>query len=402
MTTAPLHGIRVLDLSRVLAGPWATQLLGDMGAEIIKVEKPDGGDDTRTWGPPFVGDSDQGLSAYFLSANRGKKSVTIDFSKPEGQQIVRDLAQKSDVLVENFKVDGLAKLGLDYATLSKLNPKLVYCSITGFGQSGPHKDRAGYDLIVQAMGGLMSVTGAADAEPTKAGVALTDIMTGIYASSAILAALYERKTSGQGQHIDLCLLDVQICTLANQAMNYIVSGNIPARHGNAHPNIVPYQSFETSSGHIVIAVGNDSQFVKFCGILGEPSLPNDPRFKTNAVRVHNRIALLDILKRKILAADSKDLLAKLDAAGVPAAPINGLDAVFSDPQISARGLVVERRIDGVSDAVRLLGNPIHFSRTPIANERVPPRLGDSTNEVLSTLLGKDQGAIDTLRSTGVI
>ncbi|HEY0220570.1 MAG TPA: CaiB/BaiF CoA-transferase family protein, partial [Afipia sp.] len=394
MTTAPLDDIRVLDLSRVLAGPWATQLLGDLGAEIIKVEKPDGGDDTRTWGPPFLGDSDKGLSAYFLSANRGKKSVTIDFSKPEGQQLIRELAQKSDVLVENFKVDGLAKLGLDYATLSKLNPKLVYCSITGFGQNGPHKDRAGYDLIVQAMGGLMSVTGGADAEPTKAGVALTDIMTGIYASSAILAALYERKTSGEGQHIDLCLLDVQICTLANQAMNYLVSGDIPVRHGNAHPNIVPYQSFETSSGHIVIAIGNDSQFVRFCEILGEPSLPADPRFKTNAARVYNRVALLDILKRKILAADGKDLLLKLDATGVPAAPINALDAVFSDPQISARGLAVERQIDGLADPVRLLGNPIHFSRTPIANRRVPPSLGDSTNEILSTLLGMDERAIN--------
>lgn len=248
----------------------------------------------------------------------------------------------------------------------------------------------------------MSITGAADTEPTKVGVALADIMTGIYASSAILAALYERKTSGQGQHIDLCLLDVQICTLANQAMNYLVSGKIPTRHGNAHPNIVPYQSFETSDGHLVIAVGNDSQFVKLCAILEEPSLPDDVRFKSNSARVRNRTALLDILKRKILVANSKNLLGKLDAAGVPAAPINELDAVFADPQISARGLAVERKIDGVTDVVRLLGNPIHFSRTPVTNGKVPPPLGESTSDVLSLLLGKDDKAIDTLRSAGII
>ncbi len=399
---APLHGIRVLDLSRVLAGPWATQLLGDLGAEIIKVEKPDGGDDTRAWGPPFVGNAAEGMSAYFLSANRGKRSVTIDFSKPEGQQLVRELVQKCDVLVENFKVGGLAKLGLDYEALSRVNPQLVYCSITGFGQNGPHKNRAGYDLIVQAMGGLMSVTGSHDTEPTKVGVALTDIMTGLYASSAILAALYERKVSGRGQHVDLCLLDVQICTLANQAMNYIVSGQVPVRHGNAHPNIVPYQSFEASDGHIVIAVGNDSQFTKLCAVLNEPALPSDARFKTNSARVHNRKALLDILKQRIGAAESKDILTMLDSAGVPAAPINELDAVFADPQIAARGLTVEKQMDGVSEPVRFIGNPIHFSRTPIASGMVPPHLGDSTDDVLSTLLGKEESVIKTLRSSGII
>lgn len=379
-----LEGLRVLDLSRILAGPWTTQLLADLGAEVIKVERPGEGDDTRGWGPPFTdGDSkDDVFSAYYLAANRGKRSVAIDFSTREGQEIIRALAGQSDVLAENFKVGGLKRLGLDEATLRPLNPRLVYCSISGFGQSGPHKDKPGYDLLVQAMGGLMSLTGEPSGEPVKVGVAVADILTGLYAAVAILAALRERDASGLGQHIDLSLLDVQIATLANQGMNYLVSGRRPQRHGNAHPNIVPYQAFAASDAHIVIAVGNDTQFARFAQVLGLPELAQDSRFIRNADRVRHRDVLLPILSRAIAARTRADLLDALERHLIPAAPINRLDEVFSDPQVAARGMLVSP-IDGAP--APLIGNPIRFSRTPVVYRRAPPALGADTRAVLDEL-----------------
>ena len=379
-----LAGLRVLDLSRILAGPWTTQLLADLGAEVIKVERPGEGDDTRGWGPPFTDDDSNGdvFSAYYLAANRGKRSVAIDFSTREGQETIRALARQSDVLVENFKVGGLKRLRLDEATLRALNPQLVYCSISGFGQSGPHKDKPGYDLLVQAMGGLMSLTGEPAGEPVKVGVAVADILTGLYAAVAILAALRERDASGLGQHIDLSLLDVQIATLANQGMNYLVSGRRPQRHGNAHPNIVPYQAFAASDAHIVIAVGNDTQFARFAQVLGLPELAQDPRFIRNADRVRHRDVLLPILSCAITSWTRADLLDALERHLIPAAPINRLDEVFSDPQVAARGMLVGP-LDGAPTP--LIGNPIRFSRTPVTYRRAPPALGADTRAVLDEL-----------------
>src|SRR5580704_3092622 len=344
---ACLDGLRVLDLSRILAGPWATQLLADLGAEVIKIERPGEGDDTRGWGPPFVvGDSEHDpFSAYYLAANRGKKSVAVDFSKPEGREIVSELAKSCDVVVENFKVGGLKRLGLDYETLSALNPGLIYCSISGFGQTGPYKHKPGYDLLVQAMGGLMSITGAADGEPMKVGVAVADIFTGLYGTVAILAALNERGTSGVGQHIDLALLDVQIATLANAGLNYLASGKKPQRHGNAHANIVPYQAFATRDGHVVVAVGTDAQFARFVAILGVPELSADPRFQRTADRVRNRAELLPILTSEIATWSKTDLLRALDGEKIPAGLINEMHDVFASPQIAARRLVIEQPLD---------------------------------------------------------
>jgi glutaryl-CoA transferase len=384
---ACLTGLRVLDLSRILAGPWATQLLADLGAEVIKIEKLGDGDDTRGWGPPFVvGEHETDLfSAYFLAANRGKKSVAVDFSRREGQEIVAALANSCDVVIENFKVDGLKRLGLGYEALSANNPRLIYCSISGFGQTGPYKDKPGYDLLVQAMGGLMSITGAPDGEPMKVGVAVADILTGLYATVAILAALNERQTSGKGQHIDLALLDVQVATLANQGMNFLVSGKVPQRHGNAHPNIVPYQAFATSDGHVVVAVGNDAQFARFTAILGVPELSEDPRFQKNADRVRNRGELIEILGGRIRSFRKVELLGLLDSQLIPAGPINEINDVFADPHVVARELIVEKTLSEGCSPIRMIGNPIRFSRTPIAYHDAPPRLGAHTADVLKRI-----------------
>jgi crotonobetainyl-CoA:carnitine CoA-transferase CaiB-like acyl-CoA transferase len=386
---ACLSGLRVLDLSRILAGPWATQLMADLGADVIKIERPGEGDDTRGWGPPFVvGEHQQDLfSAYYLAANRGKKSVVVDFSTREGREVVASLAGSCDVVVENFKVGGLKRLGLDYVTLSATDPGLIYCSISGFGQTGPYKDKPGYDLLVQAMGGLMSITGAADGEPMKVGVAVADIFTGLYATVAVLAALNERRSSGKGQHIDLALLDVQIATLANQGMNFLVSGETPQRHGNAHPNIVPYQAFATGDGHVVVAVGNDAQFARFASILGVPELSQDARFQKNADRVRNRLDLIGILSERVKTFRKAELLTALDEAVIPAGPINQIHEVFSDPHVRARGLVVEQCLAEGLPPIRMIGNPIRFSRTPIEYGSPPPRLGAHTAEIVGGLVG---------------
>ena len=401
---ACLTGLRVLDLSRILAGPWATQLLADLGAEVIKIEKPEVGDDTRGWGPPFVvGEHEADLfSAYYLAANRGKKSVAVDFSKRDGREIVAALAKSCDVVIENFKVDGLKRLGLDYEALSAVNSRLIYCSITGFGQTGPYKDKPGYDLLVQAMGGLMSITGDPDGEPMKVGVAVADILTGLYATVAILAALNERRTSDKGQHIDLALLDVQVATLANQGMNFLTSGQVPQRHGNAHPNIVPYQAFATSDGHVVVAVGNDAQFARFAAILGVPELSADPRFQKNADRVRNRGELTDILSGRIGSFRKLELLGLLDAQLIPAGPINEMHEVFSDPHVVARELVLEQNLSKGRSTIRMIGNPIRFSRTPIAYRDAPPRLGAHTADILNDELGIPESELERLIEEGTI
>lgn len=399
-----LTGLRVLDLSRILAGPWSTQLLADLGAEVIKIEKPGEGDDTRTWGPPFVNGKNESdvFSAYYLAANRGKKSVAIDLSSTEGQAIIAALAKTSDVVVENFKVGGLKRYGLDYASLAAVNPRLIYCSISGFGQTGPYKDKPGYDLLVQAMGGLMSITGAPDGEPMKVGVAVADIFTGLYATIAMLAALHERNVSGKGQHIDLALLDVQITTLANQGMNFLTSGKSPRRHGNAHPNIVPYQAFPVSNGHIVVAVGNDAQFARFTKALNIPELANDPRFKKNADRVDNRTALLPILTERIRTFSKEELLRRLNAELIPAGPINEMHEIFADPHVAARGIVIEQPLAEQTSPIRLIGNPIQFSRTPIQYDRPPPSLGAHTEEILRERMGIASSDFDGLLAKGVV
>ncbi|MDP2035305.1 MAG: CaiB/BaiF CoA-transferase family protein [Polaromonas sp.] len=389
----PLTGVRVLDLSRVLAGPWAGQLLADLGADVVKVEKPGAGDDTRAWGPPYLKDEsgrDTSEASYFLCANRNKRSVAIDIASPEGQAQVRALAQQADVLLENFKVGGLQRYGLDYASLKQANPRLVYCSITGFGQTGPYAARAGYDFLIQGMGGLMSVTGQPDGEPgagpQKVGVALTDIMTGLYATIAVQAALAERATSGLGQHIDLALLDVQIACLANQASNYLAGGLVPRRMGNAHPNIVPYQAFPTADGDIILAVGNDGQFAKFCVVAGHPEWSSDERFASNAQRVANRAVLVPLLRQATVMRTSTDWIAALEAAGVPCGPINRIDEVFADPQVVARGLQIALP-HALAGSVPLVANPIRLSGSPVAYQRPPPLLGEHTEEVLAQWLG---------------
>jgi len=403
-----LSHIRVLDLSRVLAGPWAGQVLGDLGAEVIKVERSGVGDDTRGWGPPYLKD-EQGQAtteaAYFLCTNRNKQSVTIDFTRPEGQALVRELALKSDILIENFRVGGLAQYGLDYAALKTLNPRLIYCSITGFGQDGPYAARAGYDFLIQGLGGIMSITGPADGEdgagPTKTGVALTDILTGLYAGNAMLAALAYREVSGLGQHIDLALLDVQVACLGNQSMNYLTTGIAPKRMGNAHPNIVPYQDFPTADGDMILAIGNDSQFAKFCAIAGHPEWAADVRFVSNAARVRHRDELIPLLRQATVQQTSAAWIAVLEAAGVPCGPINNLAQVFDDPQVRARGLRVELP-HPLAGSVPQVASPIRLSATPVEYRRPPPLLGEHTREVLSELLGLDAARIETLAASGVI
>jgi crotonobetainyl-CoA:carnitine CoA-transferase CaiB-like acyl-CoA transferase len=401
--SGPLAGKRVLDLTRVLAGPWATQLLADMGAEVIKIERPGEGDECRRFGPPFVTSDDgaPGESIYFLSTNRGKRSVTIDFNKPEGQELVRELADKSDILVENYKVGGLAKMGLDYPSLSTRNPRLIYCSITGFGQTGPHRNRPGYDIVIQAMGGLMSVSGDPEGDPMKSGVAIADILTALYATTAILGALCERDTSGVGQHIDLALLDVQIASLVNHTANFLMTGNVPERYGNAHASIVPYQSFTTSDGRMIVAVANDPQFIRFAEIIGLPDLASDSRFKTNAVRVRNRKILLPLIAVPLRTKTTREWCGQFDLANIPAGPVNDVGEVFDDPQIEARNLVVEFP-SGNHGLTRVTANPIRFSRTPVSYELPPPRLGEHTDEVLSNILNKSPEFIQVLRNNAVI
>mgnify|MGYP000915252206 FL=1 len=384
----PLHGVRVLDLSRVLAGPWATQTLADLGAEVIKIERPGAGDDTRHWGPPFTTTADgaPGDAAYFLCANRGKKSVELDIATPEGAEAVRRLAATCDVVVENFKTSGLKKYGLDYASLAAINPKLVYCSITGFGQDGPDAHRAGYDYMIQAMGGLMSITGQPDAapgaEPMKVGVAVVDLFTGLYASNAILAALWHARATGEGQHVDIALFDVQAAMLANQAANWFVSGTAPTRMGNAHPNLAPYQPFPCSDGMVIIAVGNDGQFRALCGALG---LEVEDRFATNALRVAEREALGPLIAAKTQGFTMQGLMQALEAAGVPCGPVNTIDQVFAEPQAIHRGLTVEQTRPDLADPVRTVASPIRLSRTPVRYDAPPPKLGQDTLAVLGEL-----------------
>jgi len=398
-----LSHLRVLDLSRVLAGPWATQLLGDLGAEIIKVERPGSGDDTRAWGPPWVKDEagePTDIAAYYLCTNRNKRSVTIDFTQPEGQVLVRELVMKCDVLVENFKVGGLAQYGLDYATLSALNPRLIYCSITGFGQDGPYAERAGYDFLIQGMGGLMSLTGQPDGPPTKVGVALTDVLTGLYASNAILAALAWRERSGRGQHIDLALLDVQVACLANQAMNYLASGRAPQRMGNAHPNIVPYDAFPTADGHMILAIGNDGQFARFCKEAGT-DWAQDERFASNAARVRHRDTLIPAMHAVTRTRRTADWVAALESAAVPCGPINDIGQVFDDPQVRHRGMKIELS-HPLAGQVPLVANPIQLSETPVAYRNAPPGLGADTRAVLTETLGKQPTELDQLAAQGAI
>jgi len=406
-TRAPLAHLRVLDLSRILAGPWSTQALADLGAEVIKVERPGQGDDTRGWGPPFLKDKngkDTREAAYYLAANRGKKSLALDISTPEGQEIVRKLAASADILVENYKVGGLRKYGLDYESLSAVNPRLIYCSITGFGQTGPYRDRAGYDFLLQGMGGLMSVTGEPDdvpgGGPVKVGVAITDLMTGLYATIAILAAVAAREHTGRGDHIDLALLDVQVAMLANQAMNYLASGTPPGRLGNAHPNIVPYQAFPTADGHMILAIGNDRQFARFCHVAGYPELAADPRYATNEARVQNRAELVALIADILKTRTTAQWMADLEREAVPCGPINRIDQVFADPQVIARGM----RIDlphPLSGTVPGVKSPINYRNAAMNYGRPAPLLGADGDGILREL-GLDNRSIEDLRARGVI
>ncbi len=403
-----LSHIRVLDLSRVLAGPWAGQILADLGAEVVKVERPGVGDDTRHWGPPFLRDEageNTAEAAYYLSANRNKQSLTLDFTQPEGQRIVRELAARADVVLENFKVGGLAAYGLDYAALKALNPRLIYCSITGFGQTGPYAKRAGYDFMIQGLGGLMSLTGRSDDEtgagPVKVGVALTDILTGLYSAVAVLAALNQREHSGLGQHIDMALLDVQVACLGNQALNYLTTGVAPKRLGNAHPNIVPYQDFPTADGDFILTVGNDGQFRKFCEVAGHPEWADDPRFASNRARVAHRAELIPLIRQATVFRTTAEWVAALEQAGVPCGPINDLAQVFADPQVIARGLRVELP-HPLAGSVPQVASPIRLSETPVEYRNAPPLLGEHSEQVLREWLGMSASEVAALRQRGVL
>lgn len=385
MANPPLKGVRVIELARILAGPWAGQLLADLGADVVKVESPEG-DDTRKWGPPFVtGKNGENLSAaYYHACNRGKRSIVLDFSTPQGAETVRKLAASADVLIENFKLGGLKKYGLDYESLRTINPKLVYCSITGFGQDGPYAPRAGYDFIVQGMSGLMSITGPADGEPQKVGVAVTDIFTGLYSVIAIQAALRHAEKTGEGQHVDMALFDAQISVLANQNLNYLVSGTAPKRMGNAHPNIAPYEVLPVKDCHFILAVGNDAQFRKFCTVIGLGHLSDDPAFATNSARVANRAALRDKMLAALATMTRDELLPRLEAAHVPASPINDIGQAFADPQTIARGMRLTLD-DGHGNALPSVRSPMLMPATPLAYDRPSPRLGEHTEEILAEL-----------------
>jgi formyl-CoA transferase len=404
MTSAvgALAGVRVLDLSRVLAGPWASQLLGDLGAEVLKVERPGQGDDTRRWGPPFT---DDGTAAYYHSTNRNKHALAIDFAREQGADLVRRLAQDCDVLLENFRPGGLARYGLDYASLAALNPRLIYCSVTGFGQTGPYRERGGYDFLVQGMGGLMSVTGLPDREcgsgPMKVGVPVTDLFTGMYAATSILAALVHQRATGRGQHIDSALLDTQVAMLANQGSAFLNSGQVAPRLGNAHPVVVPYRDFEARDGTVLVALGNDRQFLKLCALLDLPDLAADPRFATNAQRHANRTELEERLAFVIAGWNSADFLDAMEREGLPAGPINHLDQVFADPQVEARAMV--ERVDAPGGKpVPLVRYPHLLSETPASIRKTPPAIGEDTRATLHRLLELDEAALDALTADGVI
>jgi crotonobetainyl-CoA:carnitine CoA-transferase CaiB-like acyl-CoA transferase len=404
----PLSHIRVLDLSRVLAGPWCGQNLADLGAEVIKLERQKTGDDSRAFGPPWLKDAsgkDTHESAYFASANRGKKSVTVNLSQPAGQDLVRQLAARSDVFLENYKYGDLARYGLGCDDLSKLNPRLVYCSVTGFGQTGPYRERPGYDFMIQGMGGVMSITGERDdlpgGGPQRVGIPIADIMTGMYATIAILAALAHREISGKGQNLDLALLDTQVGILANQGMNYLATGEVPRRLGNAHPNIVPYQPFRTKDGDVILACGNDNLFSKFCEVAGCQELAKDPRFATNSKRVENREAITALLAEIFGKRTTKDWCDALEAAGVPNGPINDLKQVFEEPQVIARGVKIALE-HATAGRTPLIASPMRFSGTPLEYKRPPPTLGQHTSEVLREVLGLDDAAIARLRDDGII
>jgi len=406
--SAPLTGYRVLDMSRILAGPWSAQTLADLGADVIKVERPKVGDDTRRWGPPYLKDkegNDTAEAAYYLSANRGKRSITADITQAEGQGLIKELAQHCDVLIENYKVGGLKKYGLDFDSLKELNPKLVYCSITGFGQDGPYSSRAGYDFMIQGMGGLMSITGEKNgtpgASPQKVGIAVADLFTGLYATIAIQGALLERERSGLGQHIDLALLDVQTAVLANQASSFLCSGKVPERMGNAHPNIVPYQTFAATDGHIILAVGNDGQFRKFLQLSGQEALMDDERFATNPERITNREVVCDAVANIISQQSCDYWLTNLADAGVPCGPINNIDQVFENPQVLHREMKVQVQhpLAGTIDAV---GSPINYSRTPLKTDKAAPLLGENTDEILKEVLNYSPEKLADLKSKDCI
>nr|PZN87188.1 MAG: CoA transferase [Pseudomonadota bacterium] len=405
---APLSHIRVLDLSRVLAGPLATQFLADMGAEVIKIERPRSGDDTRAWGPPFAvepTENDPGISAYFACCNRGKQSVTVDITHPKGQELIRKLAAKSDVVIENFKVGGLAKYGLDYQSLKQINPGIIYCSITGFGQTGPYAPRAGYDFLVQAMGGLMSITGEPDdvpgGGPVKVGVAISDQMAGMFALSAILTALLKRERTGEGEYIDVALLDSTVASLINQASTYLVSGIVPQRMGNAHPTVVPYQAFRTADGHIILAIGNDGQFQRFCAVAGLEGLADDERYRTNSARILNRDTLIPKIAEAIRQRTTAEWVSLLESQAVPCGPINTIDQVFADPQVQARGMrrVLEHEKAG---PLPVTANPVRMASHDTTASKAPPLLGENTEEVLSRLLDLSPDDIAALRNEGVV
>jgi len=408
-----LDGIRILDLSRVLAGPWCTQTLADLGADVIKIERPGNGDDTRTWGPPFLKDSDgndTAEAAYYLGTNRNKRSVTCDIAQPAGQALIRELVVHCDVFVENFKVGDMARYGLDYASLRGLNPRLVYCSVTGFGQTGPYSERAGYDYAVQGMGGLMSVTGERDdigGGPQKVGVAVADLFTGMYATVAILAALRHAERTGEGQHVDMALLDTQVAMLANLGANYLVSGKAPGRAGNAHQNIVPYQVFEVAPAegntkdHLILAVGNDGQYAKFCAVAGRPELASDPRYARNQDRVRNRAELVPLLEAIMKTRTKADWLAALEAAKVPCGAINNLAEVFADPQVQQRGMVTEWP-HPLKDGLRLVASPMKLSATPVRTDLPPPLLGQHTTQVLRDVLNYPEEKLSELKEGKVI
>ncbi|MFZ2029732.1 MAG: CaiB/BaiF CoA-transferase family protein [Vitreimonas sp.] len=397
-----LEGIRVLDLSRVLAGPWATQILGDLGADVIKIEKPGAGDDTRAWGPPFLQEPDgsNGDAAYYLAANRNKRSVTVDFAKPEGAALIRRLVSKCQILVENFKVGSLGKYGLDYEAIKAINPSLVYCSVTGFGQTGPYAPRAGYDFMIQAMGGPMSLTGDPAGEPVKSALPIADLFTGMYAVTSILAALRHADHTGEGQHLDISLLDCQVAVLGNLGANYHLTGDTPRRYGNAHASIAPYQTFSTSDGHVVLAVGNDGQFRNFCAAANLP-LADDPRFSTNAARVTNRVELADAVIAAMTKHSTSYWLVRLGEAGVPCGPINTLPQVFADPHLAARG-IMETVTRSNGEDLRLTASPIRMSATPPHPRRAPPLLGEDTETTLRELLGTGETELAALRAAGVV
>lgn len=404
--TGPLAGLRVLDLTRILAGPTCTQLLGDLGADVIKIERPGTGDDTRGWGPPFLGGDESRESAYYLSSNRNKRSVAIDIATGQGQKLIKALAAKSDILCENFKVGGLARYGLDYESLSAINAGLIYCSITGFGQTGPYRHRTGYDFLIQGMGGILSITGFPDEEggrPTKVGVGIADVMCGMYAASAVLSALHVRQRTGKGQYIDVSLFDSQIAWLINQGLAYLVSGENPERLGNGHPHIVPYDTFPAADGHFIIAVGNDSQFARLCEVLGQPGWAQDPRFAANVARVRNRNALMPMIEEVTATRPAGEWIAALEAVSVPCGPVNTLSEVFSDPQTLARDMRISLPHDmGPDGQVELIGNPLKFSDTPVTYRNAPPKLGEHTDQVLRETLGLDEQQIAALRANGVL